>query len=419
MIETKFKDSTYGLIPHDWKECRFENVLQTFSSGATPYRGIPSNFQGTIRWITSGELNYNHIYDTLEHISEDALKNTHLRLHPQGTFLMAITGLEAAGTRGRCAFVGSPSATNQSCLAINSTDKMIVEYLFWFYCYWSNFLAFRYSQGSKQQSFTANIVRNLPIYLPPTLDEQQRIAEALSDVDALISSLGKMIEKKRNIKLATMQQLLTGKQRLPGFTEPWVNKKLEAIGSTYNGLSGKTANDFGRGCAKYVTFLNVLNNPIIDCKAFEDVNVGIHEKQNKVQKGDLLFNTSSETPEEVGICATLNEDVENLYLNSFCFGFRVNEGYSPVFLSYFFRGKPGRIFMTTLAQGSTRYNLSKENMLKSSIFIPSSQEEQTAIANILTDMDNEIAKLEIKKSKYEAIKQGMMQQLLTGKIRLV
>lgn len=166
MKETKFKDTELGKIPEEWDYGKFEDYLDKFSAGATPYRGIASNFIGTIPWVSSGELNYNYITDTREHISQDAQKSTHLTLHPKGTFLIAITGLEAAGTRGRCAFIETPATTNQSCLAIYSTEKMIVEYLFWFYQQWSDYLAFNFSQGSKQQSFTAEIVKKLPIYAP-------------------------------------------------------------------------------------------------------------------------------------------------------------------------------------------------------------------------------------------------------------
>lgn len=132
-MKRKYKKSEYGLIPVDWKEGTFADFLEGFSTGATPYRGITSNFKGKIKWISSGELNYNRINDTIEHISEEAFTKTSLKIHPEGTFLMAITGLEAAGTRGRCAFVGNPAATNQSCMAIYPTDKMINEYLYYFY----------------------------------------------------------------------------------------------------------------------------------------------------------------------------------------------------------------------------------------------------------------------------------------------
>ena len=172
-----------GTILLDGELCTFQDVLATFSSGATPYRCSAEYYKGNVRWISSGELNYNKILDTIEHISEHAVRNSNLRVHQPGTFLMAITGLEAEGTRGRCAFVGAPATTNQSCLALNGTERMCTAYLIWFYRMWGQYLAFKYSQGTKQQSYTANIVKKLPIYVPKDIAEQQAIAEALSDID--------------------------------------------------------------------------------------------------------------------------------------------------------------------------------------------------------------------------------------------
>ena len=151
----------------------------------------------------------------------------------------------------------------------------------------------------------------------------------------------------------------------------------------------------------------------------ERVNIEWGEGQNEVRKGDLFFNTSSETPEEVGICATLKHDLKDVYLNSFCFGFRITDDeVDNEYLAYYFRGSEGRYLMTTLAQGATRYNLSKDNFNKSVITLPPTKKEQQAIANILTTMDDEITALEAERDKYICIKRGMMQKLLTGEIRL-
>ena len=103
------------------------------------------------------------------------------------------------------------------------------EYLFWFYRMWGQYLAFKYCQGTKQQSYTANIVKNLPIYGPKDIAEQKAIAEALGDIDGLIAALDKKIAKKRLIKQGAMQQLLTGKNASPGFSDPWVEKKFSDL----------------------------------------------------------------------------------------------------------------------------------------------------------------------------------------------
>ncbi|MBQ0090634.1 MAG: restriction endonuclease subunit S [Prevotellaceae bacterium] len=201
--------------------------------------------------------------------------------------------------------------------------------------------------------------------------------------------------------------------------EDWVCKQIGTIGYTYNGITGKTKSDFGVGNARYITFLNILNNPQIDTKIFERVNITDKDGQNAVIKGDLFFNTSSETPEEVGICSTLTEEVQNVYLNSFCFGFRLTDKeLDGLYLSYYFRSHNGRALMTMLAQGATRYNLSKENFNKSYIGVPSTKNEQHRIAQVLSDIDALIASLSRTIEKKRLMKQGAMQQLLTGKTRI-
>lgn len=196
------------------------------------------------------------------------------------------------------------------------------------------------------------------------------------------------------------------------------NKIIGKIGTTYSGLSGKTKADFGHGDALYITFLNVLNNPVINTSVFEKVDVTKGERQNLCKKGDLFFNTSSETPEEVGMCAYLDDDVPNLYLNSFCFGFRIKDKeVDGKYLSYLFRGKKGRQLMTMLAQGATRYNLSKENFMESEIEMPT-KAEQIAIAEALSDIDSLIRNFDRTIAKKQNIRQGAMEQLLSGQLRL-
>lgn len=198
----------------EWKHGVWKDVLAGFYSGATPYRGRADYYKGNIRWVSSGELNYNIIKDTTEHISEKAKSETSLIAHPAGTFLMAITGLEAAGTRGSCAILGKDATTNQSCMAIYGTDKMVIPYLYHYYLLNGEELAFQYCQGTKQQSYTAAIVKELPIYYPCDIVEQQAIAQVLSDMDSEIEQLEKKLVKYQQIKQGMMQELLTGRIRL-------------------------------------------------------------------------------------------------------------------------------------------------------------------------------------------------------------
>lgn len=415
MKETKFNETEVGMIPSDW-EVKTIKDLGVFLGGGTPSTKNESFWKGSIPWISSADLNDDDIehISTTRFITQEAVNCSATQICPQGTILI----IARVGV-GKLALSQQKVCTSQDfCNLIPSKEND------------SKFLAYALlpvmkqmaneSQGTSIKGVAVDEIKKVQIIVPSSKAEQTAIANALSDVDSLIANLEKLIAKKKNIKQGAMQQLLTGKKRLPGFGGKWNKKVISKLGYTYNGLSGKIASDFGKGSAQYITFLNVLNNPVVDKHLFQKVNVSEAENQNKVLKDDLLFNTSSEVPEEVGICSVLKAEVPNLYLNSFCFGFRLTDNaVDGLFLSYYFRSSLGRNLMSLLAQGSTRYNLSKDNFLKSSIVIPSTKEEQTAIANVLSNMDTEISALETKLAKYRTLKTGMMQQLLTGKIRLI
>jgi type I restriction enzyme S subunit len=198
--------------------------------------------------------------------------------------------------------------------------------------------------------------------------------------------------------------------------DDWKILKLGDIGKTYGGLSGKSKDDFMDGVSPYIPFMNIMTNPIIDLNYFDYVNLKAGESQNSALKGDLFFNGSSETPEEVGMCSVLLDDIPNLYLNSFCFGFRIQKelNIDGLYLTYYFRSKEGRKLFYSMAQGATRYNLSKANFNRISIPIPALR-EQTAISRALSDTDTFINSLEKLIEKKRQIKQGAMQELLKPK----
>jgi len=181
-------------------------------------------------------------------------------------------------------------------------------------------------------------------------------------------------------------------------------------------LTGKNKTDFGHGQGRYITFLNVLNNTQISPNILEAVNVSPDEKQNAVQKGDLFFNTSSETPEEVGMCAMLDTDLPGTYLNSFCFGFRLRNSFAnsllPLYLVHLFNGEYGRKIMSVLAQGATRYNLSKEQFLATTISVPNIQIQQNVV-NALSEIENSIVSTQKLIAKYEALKKATVKKLMT------
>lgn len=197
----------------------------------------------------------------------------------------------------------------------------------------------------------------------------------------------------------------------------WVKKKLGDLGYSFSGLSGKTIDDFG-GEKPYIPYMNIFTNGKINSKQLEYVRIAENERQNKVEQGDWFFTTSSETPDEVGMTSVLVDDIGEAYLNSFCFGFRLykKSEFDPEFVSYLFRSVELRKKISLFAQGSTRYNLPKQQMFeKLYISYPSSLSEQRRIASILSSADKVIDSTQKLIAKYKQIKQGMMEDLLKPK----
>ncbi|WP_328922460.1 restriction endonuclease subunit S [Streptomyces griseoaurantiacus] len=257
----------------------------------------------------------------------------------------------------------------------------------------------------------------LPI---PPIPEQESIGKALSEVDQLIANLERLTEKKQAIKQGLTQRLLTGKTRLPGFVDEWREVKLRDEGTTYGGLVGKDKNDFGAGSASFVTFMEVMASARLLGHRLERVRVRPGERQNQVQRGDVLFNGSSETPEEVAFASVVEFNPSpSTYLNSFCFGYRLKDTrrIDPTFLAYFFRSSNGRELVASLAQGATRYNIAKTKLLEVQPILPP-VDEQRAIVEVLRDAESELAALNVRLTRVRAVKTGMMQQLLTGRTRL-
>ncbi len=208
------------------------------------------------------------------------------------------------------------------------------------------------------------------------------------------------------------------KLRFKEFSDEWQEKKLGNVGSCYNGLTGKCADDFGEG-SPFITYMQIFGNSKIDISKFAQVKISSSENQNTVKQGDIFFTTSSETPEEVGFSSAILDKVDkNLYLNSFCFGYRLNDQAEtvPDFFRYLFRNQSFRKILNRLAQGSTRFNLSKNELMKVKISIPIFK-EQTKIAGFLTAVDEKINKLDAKKKAFEKYKKGVMQAIFSQKIR--
>jgi type I restriction enzyme S subunit len=411
-LKQGYKMSEIGEIPSDWKVYELNDILHRIAD-VDHYMPKTENFG--FPYVMTGDLS--------ERVSDiDFASCKQISLESYNKLSKKIKNIKGDIILARYATVGTVSyvdiqcefIVSYSCVTIKpNTSKVLGMFLF-------NYFKSHIFKNEVRNKVNANIQDNvgigdllkMQIPLPP-LQEQTAIANSLSDMDALISQTEKLIEKKKAIKQGAMQELLNPK-------EGWVTQRLGDIGKTYGGLTGKSKVDFANGNAFYIPFMNVMSSPTINLNFFDSVYIRSGEKQNKALKGDLFFNGSSETPEEVGMCSVLTQQIDNLYLNSFCFGYRLNdtETYNGLFLAYYFRSDFGRAAIFSLAQGATRYNLSKGNFLKMEIPIPEFN-IQNEIAGCIADMDSELKKITIKLTKLKQQKQGMMQALLTGKIRLV
>ncbi len=196
--------------------------------------------------------------------------------------------------------------------------------------------------------------------------------------------------------------------RFAGFTDAWEQRKLGDVGTTYTGLSGKTKEDFGHGNGQFVTYMNVFSNSVAASAMTEPVE--IDDRQNKVLAGDVLFTTSSETPEEVGMSSVWLENSENTYLNSFCFGYRPSIPFDPYYLAYMLRSSSMRKKITFLAQGISRYNISKNKMMDIEIPVPTMSEQQQ-VGGYFRNLDNLITLHQRKYDKLQNVKKSMLEKM--------
>ena len=180
------------------------------------------------------------------------------------------------------------------------------------------------------------------------------------------------------------------------------------VGETYTGLSGKSKDDFGHGSGKFITYMNVFSNPVASSNMTEAIE--IDDRQNKVRFGDVLFTTSSETPNEVGMSSVWLENAENTYLNSFCFGYRPTAEYNSYYLAYMLRSSSMRKKITFLAQGISRYNISKNKMMDIEMPIPSI-DEQRQIGEYFRNLDRLITLHQRKYEKLHNIKKSMLEKM--------
>lgn len=276
----------------------------------------------------------------------------------------------------------------------------------------------QFDDGIKQTNLSLEDMKKYENYYPTKL-EQDKIGLYFSELDNLITLHQRKLKKLVDLKSSYLEKMFPeGNKNIPKLrfknfnnTEVWNVKSLKELGYTYNSLSGMTKEDFDNGTSKYITYLNVFHNSITRINELEKVRV--NKKQNKVLNGDVFFTTSSETPEEVGMSSVWTHDLDDVYLNSFCFGYRFYDKFSPYFTANLFRSNGFRKEIELLAQGISRFNISKQRVMDLSISYPSVNEQKT-IGNFFSKLDN-IIKLQNKKlNKLKDLKQAYLNEMFVN-----
>lgn len=275
--------------------------------------------------------------------------------------------------------------------------------------------------GTKMPRGDKKVISDFCFALPTSPSEQRRIASVLSDTDSLIASLSRTIEKKRLVKQGAMQQLLTGKTRLKGFSGEWVEKELGEIGQLTGAGVDKTIKD-DETPVRLLNFLDVYNRDRIYSR---ELKMWVTASEMKIQKcdircGDIFLTPSSELPNDIGRSAVAMQDIQDACYSYHILRLRPYEKLDLNYSAYMLKTAEFEQQIRFLSEGSgKRYVISLKNFREIRIQIPSDIREQEAIGLRIATMDNEIASLEAELQKYKALKQGMMQKLLTGQIRLV
>lgn len=444
------KQTEIGLIPDDWEvkrlgeigePCMCKRILkeQTSPTGDIPFYKI-GTFGGIPDAYISREL--------FEQYKEQ------YNYPKKGTLL-----LSAAGTIGRVVvFDGKDSYFQDSNIVWIDNDETKVTNDFLFYCY-SRMQWKTEGGGIVSRLYNANL-KSTSFIAPKSLAEQQRIAKALSDVDALISTTEKLIQKKKNIKQGAMQNLLTGKKRLPGFGDKQTDlfvpngthtKEVKDVSPEQIRLSAKMkqtelgeipedweVKNINKECTikarigwqglKSTEYLDSGDYILITGTDFDSGFINWkscsyvtkwrfdQDKNIQIKQGDVLITKDG----TIGKVAFLNEIPMQGTLNSGVFVIRPKnpDKMDSVFLSLIFKSFWFDSFLEQITSGSTIVHLYQKDFVKFNFPLPS-KEEQTAIANVLSSMDKEIETLNTKLEKYRNLKTAMMQQLLTGKVRLV
>ncbi|MBY4209097.1 restriction endonuclease subunit S [Rhodococcus fascians] len=394
-----------------WIAAPIGSVCSTYSGG-TPSTANSEYYSGKIPWIASAELNQGRITSTKRRISQLALERSSAKTVEPGTPLIALYG----ATAGVSAITSIGGAINQAVLAMVPRD-VDAEFLYQWLRANRDEIIERYTQGG-QPNLSGGIVRSIEIPLP-SMSEQRRVAHTLRDADYLIESLNRLLVKKQAIKQGMMQQLLTGRTRLPGFTGAWERLSVasRSVMKARIGWQGLKADEYrASGTFRLVGGTEFVDGRI-DWSKTSFVDKWRYDQDTYIQlhPGDVLLTKDG----TIGKTAFVDSLPGPATLNSGVFVIRpIQAAYEPTFLFWLLRSRVFEQFLARLSAGSTISHLYQRDLVTLVLDVPPTVHEQKTIAGALEDAEGEVAALQERLAKAQAIKTGMMQHLLTGRTRL-
>ena len=390
-----------------WEQRKWINTVDISTNMVDPKSGkydlLPHVAPGNIESFTG------RLYDNVKLVGEENLIS--------GKFVFNVGDIVYGKINpqlGKYVFARFSGLTSADAYVLNAKNGIVQKFL---YAVIQTRDFYDYSVSVSKRSGMPKINRdelNAYSYWAPSESEQLKIGEYLLTLDHLITLHQRKFEKLTNVKKSMLEKMFPQNGcsypeiRFKGFTDAWEQRKLGDVGETYTGLSGKTKADFGHGQARFVTYMNVFSNPISNPEMTEPIE--IDPKQNEVEVGDVFFTTSSETPEEVGMSSVLLEKRGKIYLNSFCFGFRPTEKIDSYYLAYMLRSESARETIILLAQGISRYNISKNKVMEIAVSLPS-LDEQKLIGQYFRQLDNLITLHQRELEKLQNIKKSMLEKM--------
>lgn len=404
-----YKQTDLGPLPEDWEVKKIQEFTDV-TAGGTPSTFVPEYWNGNIKWMNSGEVNLKKIYDVEGRITEAGLKNSSTRKLPLKCVLIGLAG--QGKTRGTAAINFVELCANQSIGAILPNDSFVSEYLYYnLDSRYNELRKLSYGAGGRG-GLNLTLLRNFLVPLPTEKEEQIAIAKVLSTIDAFIESIDRLIEKKKNIDQGAIQELLTGKKRLLGFSGERTVRKLGEIAQIKDGTH-QTPKYVDSGIP-FFSVENVTNNNFTDTKYISEEEHKMLTKSCKIRKGDILMTRIG----SIGECKLVDWDVNASFYVSLAL-LKIKEAFSSEFI---YQYSKTHSFRKEAEINSLQWAIPKKINLgeisEIEISLPSTKEEQIVIAKLLSDIDFEIQALKREREKYKQLKIGMMQQLLTGRIRL-